>query len=231
MIKRTFQLLPYSSLSQAALDSIRDAILSGRLRPGQRILESLVAAELGISRAPVREAIRQLASEGLLECYPHRGTFVSEFSAQDAQEVYSLRAALEGLAASLVAEAPGKDTLAALQACVNAMEECADSDDVPGMIEADLRFHETLCHASNHQRLIAVWDSMSAQVRAFVSLSNRQYLTPANLVARHKALLEAIRSQQAEKARQLLSNDILEIGQYVGAQMRAHPDNSSQREE
>ena len=231
MIERTFRLLPYASLSQAALDSIRDAILTGKLKPGERILESRVAAELGISRAPVREAIRQLASEGLLVCFPHRGTFVAGFSAEDAKEVYSLRAVLEGLAASLVAQDPDKTTLAALEACVGTMQKRAETNDIAGLIEADMRFHETLCVASKHRRLIAVWHSMSTQIRAFVSLSNRQYLTPDNILARHRAVLKAMRDGQGEQARQLLSSDILEIGQYLGARLRTSADKLCQRKE
>lgn len=217
MSEQVFPSLPYASLSDAALQCIREAILSGKLKPGQRILEGRIAAELGISRAPVREALRQLQSEGLLVSFPHRGTYVAQFSAQDAYEVYSLRAALEGLAASLVAEKPDARILAALRACVEAMREHAERGEVEKMIEADLRFHETLCHATGHSRLIAVWTSMSTQVRAFVSISARLYLTPQEIVARHQAVLQAIANGQAQNALHLLTSDIREVGQHVAS--------------
>jgi len=219
MTKPTFQPLPYVALSDAALESIREAILSGELEPGERILESHIATGLGISRAPVREAIRQLESEGLLVSLPHRGTYVIQFSAQDAYEIYSLRAVLEGLAVSLVATNPTQQTIAQLQQCVDEMRKGAEVGDLLAMTEADVRFHETLCHAAQHKRLFEVWMSMSTQIRAFVSITDRQYLTPTDVVARHQAVVDAIRERQAEEARQLLSSDIMQVGKHVAAQI------------
>ena len=100
----TSNTLPYKALRDAAVLRIREAILQGRLKPGQRILEADMAQELGISRAPIREAIRQLESEGLVVSRAHRGTYVTTLSSQDAREIFSLRAALEGLAIMLVAQ-------------------------------------------------------------------------------------------------------------------------------
>ncbi len=219
MTKPTFKSLPYVALSDAALESIREAILSGRLKPGERILESHIATQLGISRAPVREAIRQLKSEGLLVSLPHRGTYVIQFSAQDAYEIYTLRAVLEGLAVSLVAANPAEQTIAQLQQCVDEMRTAAAVGDAFAMTEADVRFHKTLCHAAQHKRLFEVWMSMNTQIRAFVSMTARQYLTPTDVVARHQALVDAIRERQPEKARDLLSSDIMQVGKHVAAQI------------
>lgn len=222
MTEPTLQSLPYVALSDAALEAIREAIISGKLKPGERILESQIAAELGISRAPVREAIRQLESEGLLVSLPHRGTYVTRFSAQDAYEVYTLRAVLEGFAASLVATNAQENTLVQLQECVDTMRKYAKDNDLHGMIEADMHFHQILCQASQHERLFEVWNSMSLQIRAFVSITNLQYLAPIDIVERHQAVLDAIRTGLPERARQLLSSDILEVGKHVVTQMSKH---------
>lgn len=229
-MQAAFLSLPYVALRDAALDSIRKAIIGGKLKPGERILESQIAAQLGISRAPVREAIRQLESEGLLISLPHRGTYVIRFSAQDAYEVYSLRAVLEGFAVSLLASDPDEDVVAQLQECVNTMHQCAEAYNLRGMVEADICFHEILCQAPGHKRLFEVWMGMNTQIRAFVSLTNRQYLAPADIVARHQAVLDAIRAQLPDKARQLLSNDIMEAGQHVVEQLNAKANLNSPQE-
>ncbi len=193
-----------------------------KLKPGERILESHIATELGNSRAPVREALRQLESEGLLVSWPHRGTYVVQFSAQDAYEIYSLRAALEGFAVSLVAAKCNESVIARLQQSVDEMHRGAETSDLLRMTEADMRFHEILCQAAEHKRLFEVWMSMSMQIRAFVSIPDRQYLAPSDVVARHQAVVAAIRKRQPEEACQLLSSDIMEVGKHVAAQLSAN---------
>src|SRR5512141_2804217 len=94
-----FEPLRSRGLRSVALLSIRRAIVNGVLRPGDRLMEADIAREMGISRGPVREALRQLEQEGLVISYPHRGTFVASLAADEASEIYVMRAVLEGLAA------------------------------------------------------------------------------------------------------------------------------------
>ncbi len=215
--------LPYTALREAVVASIRAAILAGRLKPGQRVLEAELAEELGVSRAPVREAIRQLESEGLLVCKSHRGTHVARVSPQDAREIFSLRAALEGLAVLLVVQSGHPELFDQLEPWLEAMQASVDAGDMAGVIQADFQFHETLCRAAGHQRLLSIWLSMSVQIRALVSVNDLQYFKPQEIVSRHRALVEMMRALDAERAMRLLVKDILEAGEYTASSLATCP--------
>jgi DNA-binding GntR family transcriptional regulator len=213
--------LPYKALRDAAVLRIREAIVQGELKPGQRILEVEMAKKLGISRAPIREAIRQLESEGLVVSMAHRGTYVTMLSPQDAREIFSLRAALEGLAVMLVVQSKNTEIQSRLAKTVDEMQACVEAADSDGVIQADFRFHETLCRAANHQRLLDIWLSMSVQIRALLSITDLQYLKPHEIVPRHRDLLEVMRIADAERAMWLLTNDILKAGEHAAASLAA----------
>lgn len=205
----------YRSLRVAAYTAIREAILAGQLKPGERLLEVDLAQQLGISRAPVREAIRQLESEGLVVGLPHRGTFVVKLSPQDLWEIYTLRAAIEGLAVHLVASAPDPEIIQKLEALVQQMRDAAERDQRKELPRLDLLFHETICQATGHRRLIEAWQSMHAQVKMFISLSGHYEVPPQQLVAYHEEVLAAIRSADPAQAEKLLREHILTVGERI----------------
>lgn len=213
--------LPYTALRDAALLAIRKAIVEGRLSPGQRLFEVEIARELGTSRAPVREALRQLESEGLVTSHPHRGTYVTRLSQQDAREIFSLRAALEGLAVAAIVRDGNAAAMERLGQLLDEMRRRAEEGAASEIARLDFQFHETLCRAANNGRLIDIWLSMSVQIRALVSITDTQYLTPQELVHRHSAVLEAIRARRTERAKRLLIRDILEIGERVAESLAA----------
>jgi DNA-binding GntR family transcriptional regulator len=209
----------FRALSDVALSTIRDALTSGRLKPGERLLEAVIAGQMGISRAPVREALRQLAQEGLVVHKPHRGAFVASLSPSDAREVYSLRAALEGHAAYLVSHSATDTELQELLALATAMQLPAQANDLPALIERDFRFHKRLCELAGQKRLMDVWLSMSTQIRAFITITQRIYLPPVEISRRHIALAETLIARDAEAARSMNVKDIMEVGEHVAARL------------
>lgn len=211
--------LPYTALRDAVLIALRNAIVEGKLKPGERLLETEIAREFGTSRAPLREAIRQLESEGLVVSAPHRGTFVTRLSEQDAREIYCLRAALEGMAAILVVNAGQASVFDRLDQLLAEMRSGVAAGEIERMIQADFQFHETLCEAAGNARLQNVWLSMRTQIRAFVSATSQRYLKPAEVVRRHCAVLDAMRAGDAPRAQWLLTNDILDVGEHVAARV------------
>ena len=219
--KTTLDFLPYTALRDAAVVSIRDAILDGRLKPGQRVLEAEIAGELGVSRAPVREAIRQLESEGLLISRSHRGTYVTALSPRDAREIYSLRAALEALAVMLVVQSGRPEILDQLEELLRRMQAGVNADQMAHVVQTDFEFHETLCRASGNQRLVNIWLSMSVQIRALVSVNDLRYFKPQEIVPRHSSLVAAMRASDAERAMRLLVTDILEAGEHIATSLAA----------
>ncbi|MFZ5917508.1 MAG: GntR family transcriptional regulator [Chloroflexota bacterium] len=210
-----FEEVPHKSLREAALAAIRQAILEGDLKPGQRLVESDIAEQMGISRAPVREAFRQLGTEGLIVSEPHRGTFVAELSTSDLWEIYTLRAALESLAVRLVTEKASPEILEQLQQTVEAMTQAAQEADLSRLAALDMHFHETLCRASGHSRLLSAWQSMTAQIRTFIDLTNTLYLPAEEVVGLHTEVVEYIRNGQAAEAGHTLASHILSVGQRI----------------
>lgn len=185
---------------------LRKAILNGELKPGDRILETTVARNLQISRGPVREALANLKSEGLVRHEPYRGTFVSTLSRRDAREIYTLRALLEGEAAALAAARLTDDQVRRLESHLKTLAEAARQRDAEKIIHADTAFHRAALEASGHRRLTAVARDLDGLVGAC-------YLTvitalPARLdavIAIHELLIDALRSRNSDVARDAFS--------------------------
>ena len=222
MSAQVFKQVPHKSLREAALSAIRQAISRGDLKPGQRLVESDIAEQMGISRAPVREALRQLETEGLVVSEPHRGTFVTEISATDLWEIYTLRAAIESLAVRIVTEKASAEMLAQLQQAVADMAQAAREGDLARLAALDMAFHETLCRASGHSRLLAIWLSMTTQISTFVDLTSILCLPADEVVRLHTEVVEHIQNGRAEEAGQSLARYILDVGKRI-CQERGKP--------
>jgi DNA-binding GntR family transcriptional regulator len=184
---------------QHATDALRALIVRGELRPGQRVNQEDLATQLGLSVAPVREALRVLESEGQLTYLPRRGYFVTELRFADLQEIYELRAILEERAARRAL--PALDD-AALQRIVEAAQDCVDAaeaGDVAGELAANRRFHFAILAAPGQPHAMRVirllWDSTEAYRAMY-------YNSPAERhesVAAHERILEALRQHDADR--------------------------------
>ncbi|MCA9859569.1 MAG: GntR family transcriptional regulator [Thermomicrobiales bacterium] len=200
-------------LRLSVVESLRDAISSGSLKPGQRIVEQDLAKELGVSRLPIREAIRQLEYEGLLESIPHKGAFVATVSERDIRELFSLRDALETLAAGLVAQRASPGEVSQLQSIVDQMREQSERRDFGRLFEIDTEFHTLLCTYSQHGRLVKHWSLVFGQWRALDSLMDEVpileglpdehpiIMTLRDFARSHQGLVDAIRVGDIDGAR------------------------------
>jgi DNA-binding GntR family transcriptional regulator len=185
------------SLVELVAADLRDAILSGRFRPGERVSDAKIAAEMGISRAPVREAIRQLAARGLVKEEPRRGAFVSRLTPSGARQVYDCRRALEGLAARRISvDADLAVHVARLREIVRDMERAGIRKDSVAMAEVDHRFHLTLCELTGNSWLSRLYGQLSDQSRLMQALDTFAHLDAdaRELVMRHEPIVDAIAS-------------------------------------
>ncbi len=188
------------TLGHHAADSIRDAILQGSLRPDERLVESAIASQLNLSRGPVRDALRQLALEGLVVIVPRRGTFVSRLDRADIREISTLRAVIEGLAARFLAVRRDQAAVDQLEECLNAMAEAGDADPVR-FATFDLKFHETLVRASGHKRLYHSWTNLRTQIWMFIRETRLGNLRSAEGTREfHETIVRAIRAGDAAEA-------------------------------
>ncbi len=140
------------SLADEVAERVREAVLAGALRAGERVSDSRLAQELGVGRSTMREAFRILLSEGLLESRGH-GVRIAQLTVDDVQDTFELRLAVECRAARMVAERRDPEDIAELRAIVDEYARAVAEDDAPTVVQLDLRFHETLCRLSGSRRL------------------------------------------------------------------------------
>ncbi|MFJ2776717.1 MULTISPECIES: GntR family transcriptional regulator [unclassified Kitasatospora] len=188
-----------------------DGLMSGRWQPGDRIVERRLAAELNVSQAPVREALRALQALGLLDSEPNRGVRVREISPAELREVYEVRAVLERLAAELAVERLGGDT-AALERHAELMERAASAGDPLGQARHGVAFHREIVAAAGNEVLLRTWEGLGVEVWTVLSLHRVRPELHEN-AADHRPLIEAFRRQDREVGR-LLAEHVLE---YAGS--------------
>ncbi|MGE5619962.1 MAG: GntR family transcriptional regulator [Sphingomonadaceae bacterium] len=216
MTEQVFPSLHQNTLRVSVLNVIRESILNGTLKPGHQLVQAEIAAQMQISRAPIREALRQLEEEGLVESVPYRGTFVSRITRRDIRELYSLRGALEGLAVRLVIARSNERVSTELEGILAEMWAAAEVGDYPALSAADLRFHTQLCLLSDHQRLIGSWKVNSNLIRRILSFRNR--LNPATVVAEeHVPIVRAIRDRDEAAARRAIEDHCVDSGEALAS--------------
>jgi DNA-binding GntR family transcriptional regulator len=183
--------------------SLEEAILSGRMRPGERIVESWLSEHLAVSRTTVREALLMLEREGYVVSEPRRGTFVTRLPREEALDLCYTRALLESFAVRAGYTRVDKLVIEQLGACIGQMHLCRLPDDVPRLIQIDLAFHRNLIALAESRRLIDLWSSLNGQIGALVLRSLEQlHANIEDVVAFHQRLLDAIESGDAAVAQQ-----------------------------
>jgi DNA-binding GntR family transcriptional regulator len=198
------------SLTGHAVSQIRAMILSGQLAEGERLIEQQLTDMLGISRPPLREALRILESEGFITTEARRGSRVVSLSEQDVFEVLTLRAAYERLAVELGVPVRDPARLARVRAALASIEACADVGDRPGIIEAGYAFHSSIVALAGHSRLEEAYEAVHLHVVLCMARNlvahERQNEDMHQNAARHRILLEAIESGDHEVVLTALAN-------------------------
>ena len=189
-------------LSDGVKDRILTWILEGELAPGSRIVETRVARDLGVSQAPVREALRDLAILGFVEMKPHKGARVRKPTMEELTEAIEVRAELEALGGRLAAERRTERCLVDLEELYTAMEEAADRGDAHDQALNNTRFHARIIAASHNRTLQRQWSMLEPFARTYVTAS-APGMDLHWLSARHEPLLAAIRDQDPELAAEL----------------------------
>ena len=209
-----FKVLAPSSLTESVAAELRDGISTGLLKPGDRLVEADLAAQMGISRAPVREALRQLEFEGLVAGRARRGYVVREISTAELIEIYDLRVLLEPLLAASVAARVSPEDLAGLRGIVDLMRMAARNDQWMDVVDADREFHAQVGRLSDRPLTAQIFDHLNEQVRRFTALMTTSYTDIEQMADEHDALIVAFASGDPERAAE---------------EMRLHLDDARQR--
>jgi DNA-binding GntR family transcriptional regulator len=191
------------SLNGAAADSLRQAIVTGVLAPGARLTEVALARQMDLSRGTVRAALHRLVTEGLVVQRPYAAWEVASLTSRDAWELYTLRGALEALAARLAAENMDARKRRILGGAFARLTGASNSNDARAVTDADLALHKTIVALSGHRRLADQYALVEQQVRMYIASTNARLRRRQLVVQEHKGLVSAISNGNGDEAERL----------------------------
>jgi DNA-binding GntR family transcriptional regulator len=203
-------------LRQEVLTALRTAILANEITAGSRLVEADIAEQMGVSRAPVREAIRHLEQEGLVEIFPHRGAVVVGLPEAEIDAIYELRAVIEGRATAAAVDVVGEPELARLEALIDEMRAAIKAQEVGAIAEFDLQFHGLIVEWSGMTLLRHIWSGLDGlvRVRSYQALdrpgSTARYFLK-NAAGSHSVLVDALRDGDPDHAATLARQHVLEV--------------------
>jgi DNA-binding GntR family transcriptional regulator len=217
-------------------ESLREAILDGRFQPGEWLRQHRVAEQLGVSEMPVREALKKLAAEGLVEYLPYRGMRVCEYSADDVADIYSVRAFMESVAARAAAEHITSGELAELRALATQLEECLGLQSLAEHRELNRRFHEVVFLASRRAYLVhalrQLWRVFPSMLWGSfpVTATERFSEQDAYDIPEHRAIIGALEERNAAQAEQVMRQHVTDAGNRLVVALRAGASSAPEKE-
>lgn len=187
------------SLSEIIFRQLEAMIMSGNIKPGERINESQLSNLLGVSRAPIREALRSLEKCGILEMRAKKGMFVRDIEVQEVEELYDIRAALDALAGEKAAESIDEERLKVLEKLMDEMSLCVDANDHNAYYKVNIAFHTAIVEQTGNKNLLMTYEGICKRMSLFrrVSLSLPGQLSVS--LDRHRKILDAIKSKDSQK--------------------------------
>ncbi|NLW24198.1 MAG: GntR family transcriptional regulator [Clostridia bacterium] len=193
----------YKPLRDIVFETLREAIINHVLKPGERLMEVRLAEEMGVSRTPVREAIRKLELEGLVDIVPRKGVYVAGISLKDVQEVFEVRGALEALAANLASQRITPEEIVELKKRLDREDNETKANNLPNIIRTDTEFHDLIYKAARNSRLLNSINNLREQLHRFRSASLARPGRSETALAEHQNIYEAIANRDAKLAEQL----------------------------
>ena len=187
-------------LRDVVFNTLRQEILTGELKPGERLMEIHLANKLGVSRTPIREAIHMLELEGLVTMIPRRGAEVAQITEKSMNDVLEVRRALDALCAELACKRITEEELVRLGQACDSFEKAVATGDVNEIAKADVALHDIIVQATGNRRLISLVNNLSEQMYRYRFEYIKEISRHEQLICEHKAILESIRERDKEKA-------------------------------
>jgi DNA-binding GntR family transcriptional regulator len=212
-MNKLFKINDYELLSQKVYRILKKGIIIGDFKPGEKILEVKIAEQLGVSRTPIREALRELVAEGFVKMSPHRGMIVSTISIEDIREALQIRGVLEGLTACLAAKLINREEIKKLEKFLKQMEYYTNKDDVLTFSKMDAKFHELILNICGNNRLIQMREKLSDQTHRY-RMSLRSLSIPGRLkysLEEHREIVEALKRKDSKQADRLSQKHIKNV--------------------
>lgn len=195
-------------LRDVVFNTLRQAILTGELKPGERLMEIHLANKLGVSRTPIREAIRKLELEGLVTMIPRRGAEVAQITEKSMNDVLEVRRAMDALCVELACDRITAEELAQLKAACDSFEAAVKTGDVKKIAQADVALHDIIVHATGNQRLIQLVNNLSEQMYRYRFEYIKDSSQHERLVEEHRIIYQSIVQKDKETASQAAKTHI-----------------------
>ena len=209
-IAQSLQQIAPSSLRQRVLLMLREAIITGRFQPGDRLIEEDLCQQMGISRGPLREALRQLEQEGLVVSFPYRATEVISVSEEEVRDVLvPMRLTLERFAFRHALPLLAEADFAELEDLVRTMRQAGAAGDLTRVVEADVKFHELVLGRSNQPHCLQIWRTISPRVRAYFYRCGPRHHALTDIADEHADLIAAMRTRDLDRTLAVLDPHIL----------------------
>lgn len=216
-------------LRDVVFNTLRRAILTGELKPGERLMEIHLANRLGVSRTPIREAIRKLELEGLVTMIPRRGAEVAQITEKSLQDVLEVRRALDALSVELACDRISPEALHALGEACDAFAAATKTKDTKKIAEADVALHDIIVQAADNSRLVSLVNNLSEQMYRY----RFEYLKDASahgqLIEEHRIIYESIRKKDKKTAAETAKLHIDNQEQSIMKQLRVERDKNLER--
>jgi DNA-binding GntR family transcriptional regulator len=201
-----------ASLSDQVYEQLRSAIINAQRNPGEKLVELEIAAQMGTSQGPVREALQRLERDGLVERQARSATYVSSISMDEMYELFSLRSVIEGFAIRRAAQKITPDQCAYLQELIQKMAQAGKNEDMVTLAEYDMQFHRYIVECGGSTGLLRVWITLSSQIQRFVVQSHpRHYSDLVEIGTRHQSIVTALTQHDVESAARAVQEHIMLI--------------------
>lgn len=210
-----FDIQNHRPLREIVYEELKLLIVKGKIQPGMRLMEEELAEDMGVSRTPIREAIRKLEKEGLITIEPRRGAYVSQLSSQDMVEILEVRQNVEGFAAELAAKRITEEEKTRLIEIAKEYEIAVKENDMPAMIKADTAFHHIIVEATRNKILIQMVEQLQELVLRFRYLYYDNFKRSDKMTEEHKMIYEAIMEGKSEVAKESADDHINRLKELV----------------
>ena len=209
-------------LRDVVFNTLRQAILRGELKPGERLMEIQLANKLGVSRTPIREAIRKLELEGLVLVIPRKGAEVADIKEKSLRDVLEVRKALEELSVQLACEKITKEEIEELKEAAETFKKAQKTKDITQIAEADVHFHDIINTASGNQKLIQLLNNLREQMYRYRVEYLKDSRTRGTLLKEHREIYEAVAGRDEERAKACIRCHIMNQQQSIARSLRDH---------
>lgn len=202
-------------LRERIAGKLRELIVEAQIKPGDAIIEMELASQLGVSRAPLREALQILNTEGLIEIIPYHKTTVRKLTRRDITELYGLRSALESFALRLIIKQNDPAAIASLEDVYDRMVAAADSGEAAKVSLLDHQFHTTIIHLGNHNLLIKMWSQVTQRVQQVLALRDMRRTDIRKIARSHRVIIDAIITGDAHNSDDVIDAHIMDASALI----------------